>query len=254
MNREFVQEQFLELQSLYKRLSLKDLGEPNGILIQGILDFSARGKDQLINDSFEIEILVPESFPNWHPSVKEVGGQIPITFHHHNDGSLCLGAPLYVRMVFCEDPTLLGYVQNLLIPYLFTFCYWKKFGKMPFGELSHGRKGIMEYYRELSNSNSDMAVINLLKILAEDNYRGHHYCPCGSGRIIRKCHGEILKKIKVYQPLENFIADYCRCLLFYKKRFNKIPPSLLSPKILQYIEKNEEALKRNKKMISNYDY
>lgn len=249
MNREIVQEQFLELQGLYKKLSLEDLGETNGILIQGILDFSARGKGQLINDSFKIEILVPESFPGGHPSVKEVGGRIPDTFHHLDDGSLCLGAPLYMRMVFIQNPTLLGFVQNLVIPYLFTFCYWEKFGEMPFGELSHGWKGIMEYYRELFNSSSDVVVINLLKILAEDNYRGHHYCPCGSGKIIRRCHGEVLKIIKEYQPRENFIDDYCRCLLFYKKRVDKIPPSLISPKIWQYIEKNLGALERNKKLL-----
>lgn len=247
MNREFMQEQFLELQSVYQRLSLEDRGEPNGILIEGILDFSGRGNNQLINDSFEIQIIIPESFPGLLPSTKEVGGRIPDTFHHYDDGSLCLGTPLHIRMTFFQNPTLLSYIQNLVIPYLFSFCYWKKFGQMPFGELSHGRKGIMEYYRELFVSNSDVVVINLLKILAEDNYRGHHYCPCGSEKIIRRCHGEILKKIKNYQSRENFIDDYCRCLLYFKKNVKKIPPSLVSPKILQYIEKNQAALERHKK-------
>ena len=249
MNREFVQEQFLELQSLYKRLSLEDRGEPNRILIQGILDFSGKGKDQIINDSFEIEILVPESFPCSAPSTKEVGGRIPDTFHHFDDGSLCLAAPLHIRLTFLENPTLLGFVQNLVIPYLFSFCYWKKCGKLPFGELSHGQKGIMEYYRELFTSGSDMVVISLLKILAEDNYRGHHYCPCGSGKIIRQCHGEILKRINKHQSREDFIDDYCRCLLYFKKSIKKIPPSLISPKVLHYLEQNQEALRKKQETI-----
>jgi hypothetical protein len=247
MNRKLLQEQFLELQSIYRRLSLEDRGEPNGILIKGILDFSGRGNDQLINDSFEIQILVPELFPDLPPSTKEVGGRIPDTFHHYEDGSLCLGTPLHIRMTFLQSPTLLSYIQDLVIPYFFSFCYWKKFGRMPFGELSHGRKGIMEYYREVFASSSDMVVINILKILAEDNYRGHQYCPCGSGKIIRQCHGEILKKIKDYQSRENFIDDYCRCLLYFKKNVKKIPPSLISSKVLHYIEKNQAALGRNKK-------
>jgi ferredoxin-thioredoxin reductase catalytic subunit len=251
MNREIIQKQFLELTSIYQRLSLVDEGEPKNFLIKGILDFTGRGKDQLISDSFEIEILIPETFPNVPPSVKEIGGRIPSTFHHYDDGSLCLGTPLHIRMSFLQNPTLLGYVQDLVIPYLFSYCYWKKFGRMPFGELSHGRKGIMEYYRELFQLNSDISTIKLLKIIAEDNYRGHQTCPCGSGKILRQCHGEILRKIKIYQYQNDFIDDYCRCILYLKKNVKRIPTSLISQKVLQHIEKNEAALGKNKKRSIN---
>lgn len=251
MNRELIQKQFLELQNIYQRLSLVDQDDPKYMYIRGILDFSGRGNGQLINDSFEIEILIPEAFPKEPPSTNEIGGRIPSTFHHYDDGSLCLGTPLHIRMTFLQNPTLLGYVQDLVIPYLFSYCYWKKFRRMPFGELSHGRKGIMEYYRELFNLKSDLVVIKLLKIIAEDNYRGHHICPCGSGKIIRQCHGEIIRKIKIYQCQEDFIHDYCRCILHLKKNVNKIPQSLISQKIIEHIEKNQAALERHKKRSIN---
>lgn len=247
MNRELIQEQFLELKNIYQRLSLVDQADPKCMFVKGTLDFSGRGNGQLINDSFEIEILISEVFPKEPPSTKEIGGRIPSAFHHYDDGSLCLGTPLHIRMTFLQNPTLLGYVQDLVIPYLFSYCYWKKFGRMPFGELSHGRKGIMEYYKELFNLKSDLVVIKLLKIIAEDNYRGHHICPCGSGKIIRQCHGEIIRKIKIYQCQDDFIHDYCRCILYLKKNVKKIPTSLLSQKILQHIEKNQAALEKNKK-------
>jgi hypothetical protein len=221
MDRVSIHKSFLELQSRYRRLSYEDLDEPNGMHINGILDFSARGKDQIIEDSFEILISISELFPQSPPSTKEIGGRIPNTFHHFHDGSLCLGAPLHIRMTFLQNPTLLGYVENLVIPYLFSFCYWEKLGKMPFGELSHGINGIMEYYRDLFSSKNDMAVINILKTLAENKFKGHHYCPCGSGKIIRKCHGEIFGKIRFSQSRDQLIHDYYLCLQFLDKSIKK---------------------------------
>ncbi|HBI74028.1 MAG TPA: hypothetical protein DDY59_12695 [Lachnospiraceae bacterium] len=244
MNRASVQEMFLELQSRYRRLSLEDLGEPNGMHIQGILDFSGRGKNELIEDSFEILILVPESFPSLPPSTKEVGGRIPTTFHQFKDGLLCLGAPLYIRMTFFQNPSLLGYIEDLVIPYLFSFCYYRKFGKMPFGELSHGVKGIMEYYRDLFASGDDMVVLDFLKIQAEDSYKGHHNCPCGSGKIIRRCHGDILGRIKYCHCQEQLIDDYRHCLDFVKREYGKVPQSLISSKILRNIEKDKNLFRK----------
>ena len=31
-----------------------------------------------------------------------------------------------------------------------------------------------------------------MKYIVHNSYRGHHICPCGSDKRLRKCHGEVL--------------------------------------------------------------
>lgn len=74
---------------------------------------------------------------------------------------------------------------------------------MPFGELSHGGLGILEYYQDLFEIQDRRRVLKMIQILAEDNYRGHTRCPCGKGKRLRDCHGQILLDIKGLQtPIE----------------------------------------------------
>ncbi len=73
------------------------------------------------------------------PKVQETSNRIPTDFHHYQDDTLCPGAPIAVRQKFKKEPTLVGFVNNCVIPYLYSFSYKSKFGKMPFGELPHVR-------------------------------------------------------------------------------------------------------------------
>ena len=79
---------------------------------------------------------------------------------------------------------------------------------MPFGELSHGGIGILEYYQELFDLKDTRRVLTMLKILADDKYRGHDRCPCGSGKRLRSCHGGKLLEVQPLQSPSNFQRDF----------------------------------------------
>ena len=68
------------------------------------------------------------------------------------------------------------------------------------------REGILEYYKELFSVQDGWQVLGLLKILADDNYKGHTLCPCGSGQKLRNCHGNLLREIKEYQKPADFYS------------------------------------------------
>jgi hypothetical protein len=240
-----IQKHFTELAEQYHGLALTG-GDYNTWIVRGLLEFPATYEDISIRDKFQIELSITEDYPDTPPIAKETGGRIPKEFHTNPDGSFCLGAPLEVRMKFAKKPSLLGFVNEQVIPFLFSFCYFQQHGRMPFGELPHGGKGILEYYTQLFNVTSDIVTIELLKILAENNYKGHHDCPCGNGKRIRNCHGELLRQIISYQSQTELPYDYVQCLTYLQKS-GQIPKSLLSKNSMNLITKYSQGLNKNEK-------
>ena len=51
-------------------------------------------------------------------------------------------------------------------------------------------------------------IMKLLGAVCFENYRGHLPCPCGSGLIARKCHGETILKLKKSGATEAFSSDF----------------------------------------------
>ena len=162
-------------------------------------------KDE-IKDDYEIEIFIPDDYSKSIPYVKEIGGKIAVTFHHNPDGTLCLETPLAILEIFRQEETLLNFVDNLIVPYLYSYSYYQLKGQMPFGEWAHGTNGIIADYKERFKIADDIVILNLLRILVEDCYRGHFACPCGSQQKLRKCHGPSLLKMKTIGY--NFMSDY----------------------------------------------
>jgi hypothetical protein len=241
-NREAViQKHFTELAALYPGLVLIESNYDTWV-VQGMLEFSAIYDGVSIRDNFQMEFTLLKDYPDIPPIAKEIGGRIPKEFHKNPDGSLCLGAPLEVRMKFAQNPSLLGFVNELVIHFLYAYCYFEQHGEMPFGELSHGGKGILEYYAQLFNVASEIATVELLKILAENNYKGHHDCPCRSGKRIRDCHGGLLLNINSYQSQLEFLYDYIQCLTYLQKTGKELPESLFSQKVRNLIKNYSHEL------------
>ena len=182
------------------------------LVVSGALGFSVTHEGQTVETEYAVEIVIPKGYPEAVPGVLETGGRTPGDFHKLADGSLCLGAPLEVQVSFAQNPTLLGFVERQVIPYLFSHAWWERSGKMPFGERAHGTAGILQSYQEQLGTNDVVTVLNLLRILADDSYHGHTLCPCGSGSKLRHCHGQTLLRLKEHRSRQRFLLDHA-CLL-----------------------------------------
>ena len=99
---------------------------------------------------------------------------------------------------------------------------------MPFGELSHGVEGILEYYQELFDLSAGEKVVGLLRILTDSDYRGHLPCPCGSNIILRKCHGGILREVSALQSADEFFVDYFHIVKYLHGIKKSIPKEFFS--------------------------
>ena len=189
-------------------------------------------------------MMVPSDYPENIPRAWELDNRIPDDFHKYDDLSLCLGAPLEVIKKIDQKNNLCGFIELLLIPYLYSYSFLEKYGNLPYGELSHGGLGIHESYQGILNDyknqfnvSSDVEALSMLKVLSEDNYRGHLPCPCGSGDILRRCHGPALIELSKQQSKEYLFNEYFVFLTFLFPNPKEVPPGLKSKRLLQKIKK-----------------
>ena len=168
-----------------------------GITLSGPVAFNVSHQEaEDISDSFEIEVFIPYEFPEVHPTVWDLSGKLDTDFGHINpDGTFCLAVPLDINEALDRQPTLLGFFDSLVVPFLYSYSHWKRFGVMPFGERSHGEAGFLEYYLDLFSSTSAHDVLKGVISLLTDGYRPHEKCPCGSGKKALRCHSNESKKI-----------------------------------------------------------
>ncbi len=227
---EDLQKQIAELNDVHKELT--HIVESDAeTLLSGAVDFEASADGlETITDSFDIELTIPHVFPHRLPRAKEVGGRIGTDYEHLNpDGTLCLGVPIEQRRVFFEQPTLLGFVNKLLIPYLYGYCFWSKHDHHPFGEAAHGHEGILHHYIDTLGLRDPLAALAVICFLFEHGYRGHHPCPCGSGQIVRACHGPALRALHDHHTPDTVRIDFLAIVSIYFTEFDKEQLSLPHP-------------------------
>jgi hypothetical protein len=177
----------------YPELRLTYLGGC-GVSIEGTLEFRAvkEGFEQ-IEDEFDLRWEVFDGFPKRIPLVFEAKGRIPANYHKLETGALCLGSPIRQRMILANCPTLVGFVELLVVPYLYNRSYFEKHDCLPVGELEHGSAGLIEDYQQLFKVEGKEACLGMLQLLGMKKRKANKVpCPCGSGRRVGKCHNGIL--------------------------------------------------------------
>ena len=164
----------------------------NDLVLKGRFDFRANaGTQGEITDSFVLTIRIPRDFPKCLPTVVETGGRIPRTgtFHVNADGTLCLGSPLRLLLQLAKNPTLPGFADLCLVPYLFAISHKLQHGgALLFDELAHGSPGMLADYVELFGlKNSAQAKSALTALGMKKRIANKRLCPCGCGIRLGKC-------------------------------------------------------------------
>lgn len=200
----FVQENASIAEKYPKLFFQENEGE---ITLSGTFEFCAVFGERQLQESFRIEIVYPDNFPHMIPVVFEKANRLPKDYHRNPNGTLCLGAYTELALKFFPKPNTINFLESLLIPYLYRFCIAEIDGIPPFEDLSHGAKGLFEYFNIYFGVNSEIAVYHLLGIAAQDRYRGHTHCPCNCGKRLRNCHGKLVQNLSTV-PIEYLVHDY----------------------------------------------
>lgn len=163
-----------------------------GVCLRGKFRFKAYVSDsEEINDSYRLEIVIPNKFPQAIPKVKEVDGKIPRdgNFHVNPDGTLCLGSPLKLLKKVRSSPSLNGFVDTCLVPYLYAVSYKLAHGgDFVFGELPHGNQGIVDDYIVMLGLKERHQITWAIQLLGlKKRVANKRPCPCGCGKRLGVC-------------------------------------------------------------------
>jgi hypothetical protein len=161
-----------------------------GLLLEGVLSFHVEVPKE-ITDSYRLRIIVPELFPADLPNVTELDFKIPRheSYHVNPDATLCLGSPIRILQKLSRHPSLIGFAESCLVPYLFAISHKLRFGgELPFSELPHGTKGMLDDYIEMFGLKTRSEAATAIRLLAmKKRLANKHKCPCGCSRRVGKC-------------------------------------------------------------------
>lgn len=194
-------DEFRELQTKFNNLELQALTN-NGFEIKGNLGFCAQVNGETIQTDFDIQGIISPDYPKVLPAIYESGRKLDNSFHVNPDDTLCLGTPLEKKIKFSDNPTLLGFFENLVIPFFIAYELFLK--GYPVEQHEHGGKGILNYYCSIFGVSEPFTARAFLALLAKGKCCKKTTCPCGSRQRLRQCHGEIFRKILAYQTPEEF--------------------------------------------------
>lgn len=181
-----------------------DANYPNLIVLESDKIVHIKGtlriKDEknVVLGSYLIDIRVPDNFPKEMPELKEIGGEIPKNkdWHVNSNGIACLcyrdEGPLYWN----DQSTIIDFI-NIFVEPFFRWQIKHRLDRNACDDAySHGVDGGIEFYGNLLNTQDRTLIYNFVKYLTLKEIKGHHECYCGSGKIMRKCHFELLKRYR----------------------------------------------------------
>jgi hypothetical protein len=196
----------------YTGLALRPSSEAGVLIIAGDLEFEAMEPcgSGSARASFQIELRVGPAFPRDAPQVRDLGGQIPRGFHTNpDDGTLCFGSPLRLALLHSRHDDLLGFMEACVVPFLYGWVRYRHDGYLPFGELAHGGRGLLDEYREIFRVHDDRACIEMLRMLTlKKRIANKLPCPCGSGLRVGRCCHRRLQYLRVIRPRSWFRQEY----------------------------------------------
>lgn len=243
-----IQQQFDRLRKSYPNFALHKSSDGKYEII-GELHFIASYLDfEEIEDKYQIQIILPNNYPDSIPTVTETNKRIPRSFHRYENSTLCLGVPSEITNRFNHKKTVLDFVVDCVIPYLYAFSYFENHGKIPWDDLAHGGEGIIDHYKEIFALDDDLVALNFIKILSENRLKGHYQCPCGEYRIRNCKHVQELRKYAKGQQINIFKIEYYTAFLSLLEKldgqipyefWNKQIRNSVSPQVLGYLEKLE---------------
>lgn len=164
--------------------------------ITGIISINKKYNDEQVQKEYEILIDLSKSYvPYVYDCNKVIKKLYP---HMYEDRRLCLATDMEQYIYLNENKSICGWIKKYVEPYFFSYEYYRRYGTYPFGEYSHGFKGILEFYVEYYNLNdiNEKRIKAVLNYIFLKRYRGHDLCPCGSLKKIRNCHKELILKAK----------------------------------------------------------
>lgn len=165
----------------------------------GEINFNREFNEISISSSYLLEINLESKQDSILPQVKELEGKIKkiaeeldlpiVDLHINNDDTICLCIYEKEKDYFPNSFSVEVFFEQIVEPYLYWVSYYKKYKNPPWEGYAHFELGYLELFAENEICLENLKKhISLEKLLDYKNLKGHHLCPCGSGKKLRNCH------------------------------------------------------------------
>lgn len=149
--------------------------------------------DFTLRKTYALDVVIPIGSDRL-PFVIDIDRQIRQDYQHYyyQNGMLCLETDSKIRIRFIDGFNLVEWMSEFVEIYYFSYEYYERYGSFPFGDRDHDIIGVIQTYQDLLIAKNEAEAYKLMKFIKDHEYRGHHTCPCGSGRSLRNCHGQAM--------------------------------------------------------------
>ena len=205
---------------------LRVLNIENKIFINGRFDVYY---DNSFYDRYGIKVELADNHPIDMPRVFETENRLSKTLNRHfnADESACLFVPFERLLYWPDSRSISQFLGGPVNSYFYSQSFYTNNGRYPFGDRSHDLAGILESVQELCGVSTNNQALAIIKLLSQNDIKGHWACPCGSNEKIKNCHGtKIFKLQKMITPKQ--LLRINERILFHKNREAQIKQRLLN--------------------------
>lgn len=165
-------------------------------LISGKLDICDTSGEYW--DTFEIALIVPNTYPYCVPKVWELSEKIPRSEERHIDknGICCVDIEHRLLQMSRKGIKLIDFVTKKVYPYFANQIYYEEKEKYANGEYGHYFNGTIQFYEEeyfITDKNE--AVLILENILSGKLPTNNEICFCGKDKY-KRCHKQTVISLK----------------------------------------------------------
>jgi hypothetical protein len=161
-----------------------------------------------ISINYSLLIQIPFDYPENPPIIFESNGEIQHSPSNHinTDGTLCLGSPLRLKIHLKNNPDFRHFFEVFVLPYLYAVTInIREDGGFPFGELAHGKTGLILDFQNFFHLKYPLQVYQMLEVLSSRKKLANRMvCPCGCKQRVTQCNyfQHILRMRKVLTRAE----------------------------------------------------
>ena len=164
---------------------------------------------------FMITVITRPNHPKDLPLLCCDDPKLPAGFYNRHimsDSMACLGVGAEIKRRWHPENGLVGFFHDFVSQFLAWQVYYETNGHAPpTGQRAHFGKGILEFYAEDLGLPDLSGVPDFMKLLAkQDRPKGHLICPCGSGKKLRDCHGDLIWRARENLPWQHVRDDFAQ--------------------------------------------
>ena len=160
---------------------------------------------------YKIALVTPVDYPKRYPELVCNDRKLAIENldrHIMSGGQACLGVSTDLGMRWTLNSTIVDFLRDFVSPFLAWQTYFDAYGHAPWGDRSHGVKGIFEFYAETIGVQPESSILAFMQLVVrKNNPKGHEPCPCRSGKRLRDCHRDLIYELRSRLPLNDVKKD-----------------------------------------------